>query len=58
MIDGQEQQVGNNGDVVEVLAQGDEGLRIRTKEGQVADVEWRRFADKESAGFCSGSATP
>ena len=47
-IDGQEQQVGNNGDVVEVLGQSQHGLRIRAKEGQVADVEWRRFAETET----------
>ena len=47
-VDGSEQQVGNNGDVVEVLAQNNWGLRIRTKEGEVADVEWRRLADRET----------
>jgi hypothetical protein len=48
MVDGQDQQVGNNGDVVEVLGQSQHGLRIRANEGQVADVEWRRLADKET----------
>ena len=43
-VDGREQQIGNNGDVVEVLKQTGSGLRIRTKDGQVADVQWRRFA--------------
>jgi len=38
-------QVGNNGDVVEILAQGHRGLSIRTKEGEVAAIEWRRLAD-------------
>ncbi len=47
-IDGRDQQVGNNGDVVTVLAQSDRGLRIRTKEGQVADVAWRRLSDRET----------
>ncbi len=47
-IDGSEQQVGNNGDAVTVLAQSDRGLRIRTKEGRVADIEWRRVADTET----------
>ena len=49
-----EQQVGNNGDVVEVLAQSDWGLRIRTKEGEVADVEWRRLADRETGRLMLG----
>lgn len=44
-INGREQQVGNNGDVVEVLAQGNWGMRIRTAKGEIADVEWRRFMD-------------
>ena len=48
VIDDREQQVGNNGDVVEVLAQDNNVLRIRTKEGRVADVAWRRLADAES----------
>jgi hypothetical protein len=47
-IGGREQQVGNNGDVVTVLAQSERGLRIRTKEGHVAGVEWRRVADTET----------
>jgi hypothetical protein len=34
--------------VVTVLAQSGRGLRIRTKEGRVADVEWRRVADTET----------
>ncbi|WP_308721276.1 MobF family relaxase [Komagataeibacter xylinus] len=44
-VDGKGATVGNNGDVVEVLAHGDAGLRVRTKDGLVADVEWRRFRD-------------
>ena len=54
MIDGQDQQVGNNGDVVEVLRQSQHGLRIRAKEGLVAEVEWRRFADKETGRLLLG----
>ena len=53
-VDGREQQVGNNGDVVEVLAQSNWGLRIRTKEGEVADVEWRRLADRETGRLMLG----
>jgi hypothetical protein len=44
-VDGRMKQVGNNGDVVELLAQSHQGLRIRTKEGELADIEWRRLAD-------------
>jgi hypothetical protein len=47
-IDGRDQQVGNNGDVVTVPAQDANHLTVRTKEGQVAEVEWRRLADLES----------
>ena len=47
-IDGREQQVGNNGDVVTVLGQDADHLTVRTKEGQVAEIEWRRLADLES----------
>ena len=47
-IDGEGQQVGNNGDVVEVLGQGADGLRIRTKNGDVADIEWRRLRDEKT----------
>lgn len=39
-------QVGNNGDVVEVLARSSEGLRVRTTDGRLAEVEWRRLADE------------
>ena len=53
-INGRQQQIGNNGDVVEVLGQNDRGLRIRTKEGDVADVEWRRFADQETGRLLLG----
>ncbi|HJS94947.1 MAG TPA: hypothetical protein VJ741_11845, partial [Solirubrobacteraceae bacterium] len=53
-VNGRERQVGNNGDVVTVLGQGHRGLRIRTKENEVADVEWRRFADRESGRLLLG----
>ena len=54
MIDGREQQVGNNGDVVEVLGTGPQHLRVRTAKGQVADIEWRRLADKETGRILLG----
>jgi hypothetical protein len=44
-VDGRKKQVGNNGDVVEILSQSHQGLRIRSKEGEVANIEWRRLAD-------------
>lgn len=47
-VNGERQQVGNNGDVVEVLAQSAEGLRIRTKAGDIADIEWRRLRDEKT----------
>jgi hypothetical protein len=49
-VNGNEQQVGNNGDVVEILATTAEGLRIRTNAGDVADVEWRRLAADQAGG--------
>ena len=47
-VNGRGQDVGNNGDVVEILGQGAEGLRIRTKKGEVAEVEWRRLQDAKT----------
>ncbi|MBV1835391.1 MobF family relaxase [Novacetimonas pomaceti] len=47
-VDGKGTTVGNNGDVVEVLAHSDAGLRVRVKDGLVADVEWRRFRDAKT----------
>ena len=51
---GREQQVGNNGDVVEVLSQSDRGLRVRTAKGEVAEIDWRRLADKETGRLLLG----
>jgi hypothetical protein len=45
-VDGEKREVGSNGDIVEVVGQSMEGLRLRTKDGRVADVEWRRLADE------------
>ena len=44
-VNGEKRQVGNNGDVVQVLGQDAERLRILTKDGAVAEVEWRRLQD-------------
>lgn len=53
-VDGRGQQVGNNGDVVEVLGQSAETLRIRTKNGDVAEIEWRRLRDQKTSRFLLG----
>ena len=44
-VDGQAKQVGNNGNVVTVLAELADGLRIRTQDGEVADVKWQKLID-------------
>ena len=44
-VEGKKQEIGNNGDVVEVLGQSQTGMRLRTKDGRTAEVEWRRVAD-------------
>jgi hypothetical protein len=44
-VDGRPQRVGDNGDIVEVLCRTATGLRLRSKDGRVAEVEWRRFHD-------------
>ena len=53
-VGGKEHQVGNNGDVVEILSQSDRGLRVRTAKGEVADIDWRRLADKETGRLLLG----
>jgi hypothetical protein len=45
-VDGEKREFGSNGDIVEVVGQSMDGLRLRTKDGRVADVEWRRLADE------------
>jgi hypothetical protein len=44
-VNGESQQVGNNGDVVEVLGRTVEGLHIRTKDRVAAEVAWGRLRD-------------
>jgi len=53
-IDGREQQVGNNGDIVDVLGHNAEGLRLGTMDGRVAEVDWRRFSDSETGRLLIG----
>ena len=40
--------VGSNGDIVEVLGQSAEGLRLRNADGQVANVAWKVLKDPHS----------
>jgi hypothetical protein len=47
-VDGRACHVGDNGDIVEVLSRTADGLRLRTKDGRVADLEWRRLCDSET----------
>ena len=53
-VDGRKREVGSNGDIVEVIGQSMDGLRLRTKEGRVADVEWRRLADEATGRIMLG----
>lgn len=53
-INGREQVVGNNGDIVEVIAHNGTGLRVRNKHGEIADVEWRRFSDARTGRLLLG----
>ena len=53
-VDGKKQEIGSNGDVVEVLGQSHDRLRVRVKDGRVADVEWRRVADAETGRLMLG----
>jgi hypothetical protein len=53
-VNGQLCEIGNNGDIVEVLGQGIDGVRLRTKDGRIADVQWRRLADQESGRLMLG----
>ena len=53
-VDGRQREIGNNGDIVEVLEQSIDGVRLRTKDGTIADVEWRRLADQETGRLLLG----
>jgi len=53
-VDGKGTAIGNNGDVVEVVARSDQGLRVRLKDGREADVEWKRFKDKNTGRLMLG----
>ena len=53
-LDGKQCEIGNNGDVVEVLGQSIDGVRLRTKDGRIADVQWRRLADQETGRLLLG----
>lgn len=47
-VDGEAKQVGNNGNVVTILAELADGLRIRTQDGEVADVKWQKLMDDKT----------
>ncbi|MEA2732496.1 MAG: hypothetical protein QOF70_6971 [Acetobacteraceae bacterium] len=53
-VDGKPREIGNNGDIVEVLGQSIDGVRLRTKDGRIAEVEWRRLADQETGRLLLG----
>jgi hypothetical protein len=53
-VDGRACRVGNNGDIVEVIAQSAAGLRLRTKDGHMAEVEWQRLRDRETGRLLLG----
>jgi hypothetical protein len=53
-VNGQGRDVGNNGDVLEVLSQDATHLRVRNKRGEVANIEWRRLRDEKSGRLLLG----
>ncbi|SFK80849.1 MobF family relaxase [Methylocapsa palsarum] len=54
LFDGRLGSIGNNGDIVEVLGQSAAGLVLRNDRGQVAEVEWRRVADRKTGRLLLG----
>jgi hypothetical protein len=52
--DGTKRLVGCNGDLVRVLEVRSEGLRLRSKAGRIAEVEWWRLADAAGRGLLLG----
>ncbi|MCB8877457.1 relaxase domain-containing protein [Acidisoma silvae] len=53
-VNGQGRDVGNNGDVLEVLAQDATHLRVMNKRGEIADIEWRRLRDEKTGRLLLG----
>ncbi|MBS1023200.1 relaxase domain-containing protein [Gluconobacter cerinus] len=53
-VEGTGTTVGNNGDVVEVVSHGKDGLKVRMKDGREADVEWRRLKDHKTGRILLG----
>ena len=47
-VNGEAKQVGNNGNVVTIVAELNDGLRIRTQDGEVADVKWQKLMDDKT----------
>src|SRR5208283_3072849 len=53
-IDGRQRSIGNNGNIVEVLGQSDQGLHLRNAQGLAAKVPWNRLADKNTGRLLLG----
>jgi hypothetical protein len=53
-VNGQGRDVGNNGDILEVLAQDATHLHVRNKRGEVAEIEWRRLRDEKTGRLLLG----
>ena len=53
-VGGTRQEIGSNGDVVEVLSHTTAGLQVQTKDGRVADVEWVRMSDEPTGRLLLG----
>jgi hypothetical protein len=53
-IDGKRRSVGNNGDIVEVLAKTEQGLVLRNDRGFEAAVSWKQLTDKETGRLLLG----
>jgi hypothetical protein len=53
-IEGKSSQIGNNGDVVQVVGQNAAGICLQTRGGGVAEVEWRRLADEATGRLLVG----
>ena len=47
-VGGEAKQVGNNGNVVTIVAEVADGLRIRTQDGEIADVKWQKLMDDKT----------
>ncbi|MGD0108197.1 MAG: AAA family ATPase, partial [Rhodopila sp.] len=48
LMDGKFQSIGSNGDTVEIMGYWAQGLKLRTKTGEIADVRWSSLKDAET----------